>query len=365
VPRRASAAHATPVPRTRYGLRGRVPSLAFVFGVALLAPAQDAKSPLDKIDPAKLPASFRPGKALPKEVIAVLGARGDKVDCCAFRDDGKFLATSGPDQIIRVWNLAEMRFVGGYRQPTAVVCITYTPDRKTLITGDENGTVRLLSAEGMLRTTLAAHKDGPAFAVAVSADGKKLATGGRDKAIKVWDISKAKVPAPTVLTGHTNPVLALAFAPSGDSLVSVADEQMRLWDTSGEKAKAGAVATLGGKARSVAISPDGKKIVTAGSPETNRVWEFNDGKPEKPVPFNTDGRGAFSAVFSPDGSTIACAAFLPNSSEGEERILVTTEGEKKHDVRTGLHVHKVAFAPDGRHLAAVTESGTLLVRLPK
>ena len=280
MPRRQSAAHATPVPRTPNGLRGRVTAFAFVLGVALLAPAQDAKSPLDKLDPAKLPASLRPGKALPKDVIAVLGARGDKVDCCAFRDDGKVLAISGPDQIIRVWNLAEMRFVGGYRQPTAVVCLAFTPDRKTLISGDENGTVRLLSPEGVLKTTLVAHKDGPAFAVAVSADGKKLATGGRDKVIKVWDISKPKVPAPAVLTGHTNPVLGLAFTPTGDALVSVADEQMRVWDTSGEKAKAGAVATLGGKARSVAVSPDGKKIVTAGSPETNRVWAFNDGKPE-------------------------------------------------------------------------------------
>lgn len=342
-----------------------LPALALILGVSLLAPAQDAKSPLDKLDPTKLPAALRPTKAHPKEVVAVLGARGDKVDCCAFRDDGKVLAISGPDQVLRVWNLAEMRQVGTFRQPSAVVCLAFTPDRKTLITGDENGTVRLLSPEGQLKTTLRSHKDGPAFAVAVSPDGKKLATGGRDKVIKVWDISKPKTPTPSVLTGHTNPVLALAFAPSGDALVSVADEQMRVWDTSGENAKAGAVVPLGGKARSVAVSPDGKKVVTAGSPETNRVWEFNDGKPEKPVPFNTDGRGAFSAAFSPDGTTIACAAFLPNLSEAEERILVTTEGEKKFDLRTGLHVHKVAFAPDGRHLAAVTESGTLIVRLPK
>jgi WD40 repeat protein len=196
----------------------------------------------------------------------------------------------------------------------------------------------------------------------VSADGKKLATGGRDKAVKVWDISKPKVPAPAVLTGHTNPVLALTFAPSGDALVSVADEQMRVWDVSGDTPKAGAVVVLGGKARSVSVSPDGKKIVTAGSPETNRVWAFNAGKPENPVPFNTDKRGAFSGTFSPDGASIACAALL---SETEERILVTTETEKKHDIKTGLHVHMVAFAPDGKHLAAVTESDTLLIRLPK
>jgi WD40 repeat protein len=249
-----------------------LPALAFVFGVALLAPAQDAKSPLEKLELAKLPANVRPTKAHPKEVLAVLGARGDKVDCLAFRDDGKVLAISGPDQVIRLWNLAEMRQVGTFRQPGSVLCLAFTPDRKTLIVGDERGAVRLLSPDGTVKTTLAAHKDGPTFCVAVSPDGKKLATGGRDKAVKVWDISKPKIPAAEILTGHTNPVLALAFAPSGDSLVSVADEQMRVWDVSGDKPTAGAVATLGGKARSVSVSPDGKKIVTAGSPETNRVW---------------------------------------------------------------------------------------------
>lgn len=339
-----------------------LPALAFVFGVAVLAPAQDAKSPFDKIDTSKLPANLRPNKSLPKDVIAVLGVRGEKVDCCAIRDDGKVLAICGPDQVLRVWSLTEMRLTGTFRQVSAVVCLTFTPDRKTLITGDENGTVRLLSLDGTLKTGLQAHKDGPAFAVAVSADGKKLATGGRDKVIKVWDISKPRTPPPAVLTGHTNPVLGLAFSPSGEALVSVADEQMRVWDTSGDKAKAGATVALGGKARSVAFSPDGKKIVTAGSPETNRVWAFNDGKPDKATPFATDGRGAFSAAFSPDGTAIACAALL---SETEERILVTTEGEKKLDLKTGLHVHAVAFAPDGRHLVAVTESGTLIVRLAK
>ena len=130
--------------------------LTLAFGVALVAPAQDAKSPLEKLDPAKVPAALRPNKALPKEVIAVLATRGDKVDCLAFRDDGKQLAISGPDQVVRLWNLTEMRLVGGFRQPDSVVCLAFTPDRKTLITGDATGNVRLLNLDGTLKTVLQA-----------------------------------------------------------------------------------------------------------------------------------------------------------------------------------------------------------------
>jgi WD40 repeat protein len=41
------------------------------------------------------------------------------------------------------------------------------------------------------RTTLKGHK-GPVLAVAYSPDGKTLATGGRDKVVKLWDVKRAK-----------------------------------------------------------------------------------------------------------------------------------------------------------------------------
>src|SRR5262245_52174888 len=65
--------------------------------------------------------------------------------------------------------------------------------------------------------------------VAVTADGKTLASGSYDTTIKLWDLPTGKETAP--LRGHTAAVYAVAFAPDGKTLASGShDDTARLWD---------------------------------------------------------------------------------------------------------------------------------------
>lgn len=338
-----------------------------VLGAA--AAGQEPPKPftLDKLDPAKVPAALRPAKGLPKEVVAALGARGDKVDCLAFRPDGKFLAISGPDQFLRVWNLDGPKFVVSAKQPDSVVCLNFSADGKRLALGDAGGTVRVFekveTGVPQLKHTLAAHKDGPVWSACFAPDGKSLATGGRDKAVRLWDISKAKVGSVT-LDGHEDGVQAVVFAPDGKTLFSAggADEQVRVWDVSGEKPKAGEVVKPGGKVVRLAVSADGTKLATAGQKGASKVWAVTDGKLEEAAALETD-RPVSSVVFAPDGGSLAGVVL---HSATEDRVFVwNRDGTKKHEFKFDLHLHAVAFAPDGRHLAVVTEVQTLLVRIPK
>lgn len=345
---------------------GAAALLAFVAAVV----GQEPPKPftLDKLDPAKVPVNLRPAKGLPKDVIAALGARGDKVDCLAFRPDGRFLVISGPDQFLRVWDLAGPRFVASVKQPDSVVCLAFSADGKKLAVGGDGGAVRVFEkAETgfpLLKHTLAAHKDGPAWSVAFSPDGKSLATGGRDKAVRLWDISKAKAPVAVTLDGHEDAVHAVAFAPDGNWLYSAggADESVRVWELSGDKPKAGEVLKPGGKVVRLAVSADGTKLVTAGQKGATKVWALKDGKPGDAVPLETE-RPVSSVGFAPDGSSVVGVVL---HSMTEDRVFVwDKDGKKKYEFAPDMHMSATAFAPDGRHLAVVTEIPTLLVRLPK
>jgi len=68
------------------------------------------------------------------------------------------------------------------------------------------------------------------YALAFSADGRRLAAGAADGRIPLWDAKGAA--GPVLLTGRTNPVPAVAFDPHGDTLATGGNDfTIRLWDT--------------------------------------------------------------------------------------------------------------------------------------
>jgi WD40 repeat protein len=74
----------------------------------------------------------------------------------------------------------------------------------------------------------------PVWSVAFSPDGKTLASGGWDGAVKLWDASTGKELAS--LKGHTSMVLSVAFSPDGKTLASgSSDKTIKLWDVNSAK----------------------------------------------------------------------------------------------------------------------------------
>ena len=91
-----------------------------------------------------------------------------------------------------------------------------SPDVKIILSGHEDQSVRLWDGDGQPRGSLP-RQEGPVRAVAVSADGSLLATAAA-KTVQLWDMATRRpIGRPLI---HPTDVLALAFAPDGQGLLS-------------------------------------------------------------------------------------------------------------------------------------------------
>ena len=112
------------------------------------------------------------------------------------------------------------------------------------------------------RLTLKGHGEA-VHSVAFSPDGKRLASTGLDRTVKLWDIGADQELA--TLKGNGNRYASVTFSPDGKMLASGSDDgAVRLWDV----ATGRELATLKGNAgrwiHSVAFSPDGKRLASGG-----------------------------------------------------------------------------------------------------
>ena len=224
--------------------------------------------------------------------------------------------------------------------------------------------------------TLKGHT-GRVTGVAFSPDGKRLASGGRDQTVKLWDAATGQETphpqghtsvtawpsAPTAsvasAAGHVRPgtgdgraTLAhaashgVAFSPDGSASPRAA-RTGQVWDA----ATGQEVLTLQGHTgvvTSVAFSPDGKRArLGAAADRTVKVWDAATGQ-ETPHPQGHTG-GVTSVAFSPDGKRLA-------SASGDQTVKVwdAATGQRAPHPQ-GAHrasVTSVAFSPDGKRLAS-------------
>jgi WD40 repeat protein/endonuclease YncB( thermonuclease family) len=163
-------------------------------------------------------------------------------------------------------------------------------------------------------------------------------------------------PEPTeraCLRGHTNAVQALAITPDGKTLVSGSkDRTLKLWDlTTGKE-----WATLQGHrgfVESVAISADGKTLASGGHDTQIKLWHLAAGRELLPLEGQPSRIGALA--FSPDGKLLASGGY-------DQTVRLWDLGtHKQRGVLSGHGgaVLGLAFSPDGKLLAAGSNRGTV------
>ncbi|MEO7994006.1 MAG: hypothetical protein ABI743_06365 [bacterium] len=164
-----------------------------------------------------------------------------------------------------------------------VWAVDISPDGTTIATGgkDEHAALWNLNA-GTAAGQLAATDDHTNWIVAVSysSDGRFVATGSEDGTVKLWDLATGRNLVKTIHTpGDSLAVRTLAFDPSSNRLFIGYDDArgtIRIFDPAGWKERA---TTLkhGGAMRALAVSPDGKLLVTGGDDNAAHLWNIATG----------------------------------------------------------------------------------------
>jgi WD40 repeat protein len=303
-----------------------------------------------------------------------LTGHGNWIFSATFSPDGSLLASCGSDKTIRLWDMAsigECKTIRGHGN--RVWSLAFSPVREsspdgnrwTLASGGDDLAVKLWSVgadpeDG--KPPMEAHRTMQGHAsrvydVAVSPDGKIIASAHSDHAIRLWDGATGQ--CRQVLQGHSNWVWTVTFSPDGRWLASGGDDQAqppwwaaRIWD--------GATGTcrhlLPGHqswVQSVAFSPDSLQLATGSCDHTVRLWEVETGHCQHILEGHS-GR-LWCVAFSPDGQ------FLASSSDDQTiRLWEVASGQCLNILRGHQGwVQSVAFSPDGEWLASGSSDRTI------
>jgi WD40 repeat protein len=220
--------------------------------------------------------------------------------------------------------------------------------------------------------------------LAVTRDGKRLASAGFDGTVRVWDAETGR--ELLKLTGHTGPVFGLDFSPDGKRLASVSgwpvkNGELKIWDVDPtgpamrdrDLLRGDHLKNLTGERCDVVFSPGGERVAVASGKvagEKNawvRVFDAATGREAVTLAPAADGvltpgDSILTVAFSPDGTQLAAAAgsYYHTTTPTGIQVWNAHSGQTLGALKghPGGVIH-LTYSPDGRTLASCSFDRTV------
>jgi hypothetical protein len=217
------------------------------------------------------------------------------INALAFTPDSKNIVVGGEKELT-VWDVATGKLQRRiFTRAERALAMAYLPDGKLVVAGSrhgQEGDVRIYNidagtpkayggvpaVDGVRDKTVFVNEliqvDDAIWALAISNDGKKIAAGGCDRMVRVFDVASGKIEH--AVENHADWILGVAFTPDGKALVTASrDKTAKVWDLANKESML-TFPDHNNIVNDVTITSDGKFGLSAGEDGSIRVWQATD-----------------------------------------------------------------------------------------